>query len=64
MISQKSYSLIAGLVFCLVAVGHLLRIVYSAPVHIADWTVPMWVSWPGLLVAGFLGITGLMLSRK
>jgi hypothetical protein len=64
MISQKTYSLIAGLVFSLVALGHLLRLVYSWPAHMAGRTVPMWVSWPGLLVAGFLGITGLLLSRK
>jgi hypothetical protein len=62
--SQKAFSLLAGLVFCLVAVGHLLRIVYEAPVQIAGWTAPMWVSWPALLVSGFLGISGLLLSRK
>lgn len=64
MMSQKAFSLIAGLVFSLVAVGHLLRLVYESPVHIAGWTVPMWVSWPGVLVAGFLGFAGLYLSRK
>ena len=64
MMSQKTFSLIAGLIFSLVAVGHLLRIVYASPVHVANWTAPMWVSWPGVLVAGFLGITGLLLSRK
>lgn len=64
MLSQKAFSLIAGLIFSLIAVGHLLRLVYSWPLHIADWTPPLWVSWPGLLVAGFLGITGLLLSRK
>ena len=64
MMSQKAFSLIAGLVFSLIALGHLLRIVYSWPVHMADWTAPMWVSWPALFVAGFLGFTGLQLSRK
>jgi hypothetical protein len=64
MLSQKAYSLVAGIFFCLVAVGHLLRIVYAEPVHLADWTVPMWPSWVALVVAGYLGIAGLMLSRK
>jgi hypothetical protein len=64
MMSQKTFSLIAGLIFSLIALGHLLRIVYSWPMHIADWTAPMWASWLALLVAGFLGITGLYLSRK
>jgi hypothetical protein len=64
MISHKTYALIAGIVFSLVAAGHALRLVYEAPVHIAGWTVPMWVSWLGLPVAVFLGIAGLKLSRK
>jgi hypothetical protein len=64
IMSQKAFSLIAGLVFSLIALGHLLRLVYAWPLHIADWTAPMWVSWPALLVLGFLGFTGLQLSRK
>jgi hypothetical protein len=64
MLSQKTFSLIAGLIFSLIAVGHLLRLVYSWPMQIAGWTAPLWASWAGLLVAGFLGISGLALSRK
>jgi hypothetical protein len=64
MMSQKAFSLVAGLIFSLVALGHLLRLLYSWPVHMAGWTLPMWVSWPGVLVAGFLGFAGLQLSRK
>ncbi len=64
MMSQKAFSLTAGLIFSLIALGHLLRIVFAWPVHMAGWTVPMWASWPALLVAGFLGFAGLQLSRK
>ena len=64
MMSQKAFSLVAGLFFSLIAVGHLLRIVYSWSLQIADWTAPMWASWLAVIVAGFLGIAGLQLSRK
>ena len=64
MMSHKAYSLVAGLFLSLIALGHLLRIVYSWPLQIADWTVPLWMSWPALIVVGFLGFTGLQLSRK
>lgn len=64
MLSQKTFSLIAGLIFSVVALLHLLRLVYSWHVEFAGWSPPMWVSWLGLLVAGFLGVSGLMLSRK
>jgi len=28
------------------------------------WDAPMWVSWAGLVVAGYLGVQGMRLARK
>ena len=64
MMSHKAYSLVAGLFLSLIALGHLLRIVYSWPLQIADWSAPMWASWLAVFVTGFLGFTGLRLSSK
>ena len=64
MLSQKTFSLIAGVIFSLVALLHLLRLVNSWHMEFAGWVPPMWASWLGLLVAGFLGFTGLRLSRN
>jgi hypothetical protein len=60
---QKTFTLLAGVIFGIVALLHLLRIYMGWPIVIADWTVPMWVSWIGLVVAGGLSYFGLSLTR-
>jgi hypothetical protein len=56
---QKTFTLLAGVVFAIVALLHLLRIYMAWPVVIGDWTVPMWVSWIALVVAAALSYFGL-----
>jgi hypothetical protein len=42
----------------------VLRIYMNWPVVIADWSVPMWVSWVGLVIAGGLAFFGLRLAAR
>jgi len=62
--TQKTFSLVAGLIFLVVALMHLLRLVRGWHVALAGWTAPMWVSWIAFLIAGYLAYTGLNLSRR
>jgi hypothetical protein len=62
--SQRTFSLVAGLIFLVVALMHLLRLALGWHVALAGWTLPMWVSWVGFLIAGYLAYTGLSLSRR
>ena len=59
---QRTFSLVAGAIFALVALLHLLRIYMGWPVVIDGWPVPMWVSWIGLVVTGGLSYFGLNLA--
>ena len=56
--SWKTYFLVTGIIFALVALTHALRIYMDWPVMIADWSVPKWLSWVGLIVAGGLALFG------
>jgi hypothetical protein len=48
---------ISGVVFGLVALGHVARLVYHWPIQIGDWPpVPDWSSWGIVVVAGILCI--------
>jgi len=47
--SQKDFSLIAGVIFLIVAVFHAVRLIMGWPARIAGWDVPMWISWPALI---------------
>jgi hypothetical protein len=60
----KAFSLVAGVIFALVALFHLVRIFMEWTVIIGDWPIPMWLSWIALVVAGGLALLGLRLSER
>ena len=62
--SQRTFSLIAGVVFGLIALGHVLRIVFGWSLAVQDFPVPMWASWIAALIMGYLAYEGFRLARK
>ncbi len=50
----KAYCTVSGILFFLIALAHLMRLVYGWPVEIGQATVPMFVSWFGLIVPAVL----------
>ena len=61
---QKTFFMVASVIFALVALLHLSRIYMGWPVVIGSWSVPMWLSWIGLVVAGGLSYFGLHLTAR
>jgi drug/metabolite transporter (DMT)-like permease len=61
---QKTFTLVAGAIFAAVALLHILRILMGWSAVIDDWTVPMWVSWIGFVVAGGLSYFALNLAMR
>ena len=45
---------VAGTIFGIVSLLHLLRIVTEATVIIAGYSLPMWINVMGFIAAGFL----------
>ena len=62
--SQRTFSLVAGLIFLVMAVLHILRLAFKWEVVLNGWSAPMWVSAVALLVATFLAFEGLKLSKR
>ena len=62
--SRKAYFLVAASIFSLVCLLHLARIVFGWSLVIGNWSVPMWLSWVGLVVAGALAYFGFSLAAK
>ena len=52
------YAIVSALIFALVAIAHLVRLVKQCTVQIGPTSVPMSVSWVGLIVAALLAIWG------
>jgi len=61
---QKTFTIVAGAIFAIVALLHVLRILMGWPAVIGGWEVPMWVSWIALVVAGGLSYFGLSLATR
>jgi hypothetical protein len=55
---------IAGTIFGIVAIVHLLRIITGVPVLIGGRSLPIWVNWFGLGATGFLCLWLWMMSIK
>jgi hypothetical protein len=61
---RKTFSLLAGAIFTLVALFHLIRIFEDWPLIIGDWSVPKSLSWVGLIVAGGLALLGFRVAAN
>jgi hypothetical protein len=59
---QRAYNTITAVVFLIVAVLHLLRIIFGWPASIGGLDIPLWVSWLALVVTGALAYFGFRLS--
>ncbi len=55
---------VAGTVFALVCLGHLLRIITQADVLIAGRQIPVWVNAVGFVIAGGLSLWMWRLSAR
>ena len=60
----KGYLVISCIIFCLVAILHLIRVLFHIPVQIGGWSAPFWISWVGFIVLSILSIWALRLITK
>jgi hypothetical protein len=61
---QKTFSLVASLIFLLIAVMHVLRLALKWEVVLNGWSVPMWVSVIAIVTTAYLAFESLKLSRR
>lgn len=61
---MRIYLVVSAVVFGAVALMHILRLSLNWPADLAGWTVPLWLSWIGLVVAGALCVWGFRLAVK
>ena len=62
--SRRAYLLVSAAIFSLVALLHLARIFFGRSAVIGGWSVPMWLSWAALIVAGALAYFGFSLAQQ
>jgi hypothetical protein len=62
--SEHAFSLTAGIVFLLVALGHLARLILGTPVVVQGLAIPLWASAVAFVVTAFLSYEGFHFARK
>jgi hypothetical protein len=55
--------MVTATLFLVVAIIHLLRIIFGWSVEIGGLSIPFWASWLGVLVAGALAYLGFTQRR-
>jgi hypothetical protein len=55
---NQTYSKVAGTVFLVIALMHLLRIINGWEASISGWAAPLWLSWLGLVAGSVLAYFG------
>jgi hypothetical protein len=60
---MRTYLQISATLFGLIALAHLHRLFRHWPIDLAGNTVPLWVSWAGLALAGGLSVWAFRLLR-
>ena len=62
-LNRKTYMMVTATLFLVVAIMHLLRIIFGWSVEIGGLSIPFWASWLGVLVAGALAYFGFTQKR-
>ena len=61
---KKPFTTVAAIIFAVIALVHLLRLMYGWVVNVAGGNLPMWTSVLGLVIAGVLAAGLWWESRK
>ena len=62
--NKNTALMIAGIVFGIISLVHLLRSLLMTEITIAGYIIPMWVSWLGFIVAFILSVLMFMARRN
>lgn len=61
---ENTYLLIVGVIFAVVTLAHLVRVLYQTDIIIYGWEVPIFLSWFGIAVAGYLTYASFHLAMR
>jgi hypothetical protein len=57
--SKNRFPQLAGAIFLIVSVAHVLRLAFKWEVVVGGWQVPMWISVIAIAVTAYLAYEGL-----
>lgn len=63
-IKERMYLTLAGAIFTVVTIGHVSRVLFSGDLSIFGWDVPIFLSWVGVAIAGYLAYTSFYFAAR
>ncbi|HVZ75847.1 MAG TPA: hypothetical protein VG934_01085 [Candidatus Paceibacterota bacterium] len=63
-VRERTYVFVVGIIFAIVAIGHIWRIFTGADLMLGDWDVPVWLSWFGVAVTVYLSYMSFHLAAR
>ena len=64
MLSAKTFLQLIGTIFAAIGLLHLLRFFFGWQIVLVGWTVPLWISLFGVIIAWYLAYNAFMLAKK
>lgn len=61
--NTKTYYQSVAVIFSIIAVLHAARGLYGWEAVVAGVTIPVWVSWAAVLIAGYLAVRGFQFAK-
>ncbi len=61
---ERSYLMVAGVVFGVVAAAHFVRALFQMDLTLMNWMVPHWLSWTVVVVIGYLSYMSFRLAMR
>jgi len=62
--NEKTFHMVAGVVFAIVAILHLLRVIFGLNFVLGSWSAPYWLNALGAVLTGFLSYISFYLARE
>ena len=62
--NKKTYYLVISVIFAIVGLLHLARIFYGWEATLGDVPIPLWVSYPAFVIAGYLSLRGWQFAKQ
>ncbi len=62
--SERTLLVIAGVIFTIVSLAHLARLLFNISIIFGGFPLPLWISWAGFLLAGYLAFSSLSFARR
>lgn len=62
--SSRALFSVVGVIMGAVAIVHFLRLIFGWSVVIGGWDAPLWISWIGIIVAGYISYASFHLASR